>query len=397
MSREPVQAETRVVGLGRSPAHHFGAVNTPVYRASTILYPSADAWLDAQKAKKSGKRQVSYGRHGTPTSHDLEDALCELEGGARTFLSPSGLAAVYQTLCAVLTPSSRLVIADNAYQPSRSAAEHLHHRLGVEVVTIDPCDADALRAALQVPTDLVLIESPGSRNFHVCDVDAVAAAAHSSGALVAMDNTWATPLLFRPLEHGVDLSIQALTKYVSGHSDLLAGAVTVNERALDLMQREHMASGTCLAGDDCYLALRGLRTLAVRLTQHHATGLALARWLDARPEVARVMHPGLPGHVGHPYWRDTFRGASGLFAVDVKGWNWEQTRLFLNGLRRFGIGASWGGFESLALPFAPVDGEIGPDGRPFARIRFHAGLEDPGDLIKDLEAALAAVTKAEAQ
>lgn len=380
--------QTRLVAMGRNPSAHSGAVNTPVYRASTILYASADHWLQAQSDKKEGKRGVYYGRLGTPLSHGLEDAICEMEAGVRCFLYPSGLSAVYHTLAAFCRPASRVLISKYAYAPSRHAADHLRETIGADVHFFDPMDQAAFAGLLDERTSIVLLEAPGSNTFEVCDVDALAGAARSAGAMVAMDNTWATPLLFQPLMHGVDISIQALTKYISGNSDMLGGSATVNERALAAMKQHYDAAGCCLSADDCYSASRGLRTLDVRLRQHEANGLALAGWFKDRPEVQRVRHPALPENPGHPYWRDNFRGACGLFSVDFKDWEWGRMRDFLNALALFGIGASWGGFESLALPGGPVAGEIDADGVQVARVRFHAGLENVADLIADLESAL---------
>ncbi|MDF0597610.1 cystathionine beta-lyase [Psychromarinibacter halotolerans] len=390
---QTVARKTSLLSAGRDPAKQSGAVNPPVYRASTIVFRDADHWMEQQAQKKAGVRGVYYGRHGTPTSHAFEDAMCELEGGSRCFLFPSGLSAVYHALAAFAEPGKTFLLAKNCYYPSKRAATELAAQSGMTVTFFDPMDPEDTFPRIDASVALVLIESPGSNSFEVCDVDAITKAARAAGCRVALDNTWATPLLFRPLEHGVDLSIQALTKYVSGHSDLLGGSVTVNAEVADMFEAHHVTCGACLSGDESYSALKGLRTLAVRLREHGASALALAEWLQTRPEPMTVRHPALPDAPGHDYWRANFDGASGLFSVDFEGWGWEQSRCFINALRLFGLGASWGGYESLVLPCGDVHGNPMPGGGVFARMRFNIGLEDTDDLRGDIEQALNLVAK----
>lgn len=385
---EPHRLATRLISTGREPMAYSGAVNTPIFRASTILFESAEIWRSAQTAKKAGVKGVYYGRLGTPTSQDLEHVIRVSEDGAKAFLFPSGLAAVYHSLAAFSKPQSRILIAQNAYPPSKTAAYHLKSQIGVDVVLFDPLDLDDLRTKLHAPTSIVLIESPGSNTFEVCDVDAVSAIAHDGGAMVAMDNTWATPALFKPLLHGVDLSIQALTKYASGHSDMLGGSVTVSEAASEALAHQHHASGSCLAADECYSVLRGIRSLPVRLAQHETNGLTLANFLSKQDVVSRVLHPALPDNPGHAFWDKNFDGASGLFSVEFSNWTWSHASRFMDSLTLFGIGASWGGFESLVLPAGALEGETDRDGNPVFRIRIHAGLENADDLVADLEQAI---------
>lgn len=389
----PLAPETLIVSAGRDPAAHHGAVNTPVYRASTIVFRDAEHWKAEQAAKKAGVRGVYYGRLGTPTSHGLEDALTALEAAEATFLFPSGLAAIYHALAAFAAPGKRFLLAANCYEPSKRAAQTIAAGAGMVVELFDPMDLAGLDARLSEDVALVLIEAPGSNSFEVCDVDAIAVAAKAVGAVVAMDNTWATPLLFKPLAHGVDLSIQALTKYVSGHSDLLGGSVSVNACALPKMKLQFEASGAVLSGDECYSAAKGLRTMALRLRQHEASAMAVADWFATRPEAMVIRHPARPDAPGHAYWKAAFAGASGLFSVDFLDWGWAETRRFLDALTLFGVGASWGGFESLVLPCGNIEGNPDAEGRRFARIRFNIGLEDVGDLIADLAQALDAVQR----
>jgi len=387
-----ISEATRLIFAGRSPLEHNGAVNTPVYRTSTIMFRSADDWRAAQAAKAEGKRGIYYGRLGTPTSQGLEDALCDLEGGVQTFLFPSGLAAIYHTLAAFAAPGKKLLLASNVYPPSKRAASTVAQASAMTVEFFDPMDLAAFDALLDQDVAVVLVESPGSNSFEVCDVDAITRSAHDVGAVVAMDNTWATPLLFKPLSHGVDLSIQALTKYASGHSDMLGGSVTVAGGVRDRMRAHHEASGGCLSGDDCYAVSKGLRTMAVRLREQSRSGLAIARWMQERSDMLTVRHPALPGAPGHEYWRDNFKGASGLFSVDFHGWGWPASRDFIDGLKLFGLGASWGGYESLVLPCGNVEGNASDRGGTFARIRFNIGLEDVEDLKADIARALDGVS-----
>ncbi|HEX4369821.1 MAG TPA: cystathionine beta-lyase [Rhizomicrobium sp.] len=367
--------ETKVVSAGRMSEDHFGAVNTPVYRASTILFPDLASMAP-------GKQPYSYGRRGTPSSKSLEDAVAELEGGAQVVLTPSGLNAVTTAILSVAGCGDHLLVTDSVYGPTRHFCDTTLKRLGVETSYYPPT-AD-IAPLLKPNTRAVFCESPGSLTFEIQDIPAIARTAHAKGASVLMDNTWATPLLFDAHGHGVDLSIQAGTKYLGGHADVNIGTVSANESHAQQLKETHGNMGLAASGDDCFLALRGLRTLAVRLKRHQETALALTHWLAKRPEVTRVICPALPSDPGHALWKRDFKGASGLFAFELKPVSDSGVAALVEGLHHFGIGYSWGGFESLILPShiqrtAEAFDAKGPV------IRIHAGLEDPDDLIADLE------------
>jgi len=371
--------ETRAVSKGRMSDAHFGAVNTPVYRASTILYPD-------MAAIKANKQPYTYGRRGTPSTQSFDDAISELEGAARTCTVTSGIQAIGLAILSVCSAGDHLLMVDSCYEPTRNLCDRTLNRFGITTAYYAP--GDDIASHLKPNTKAVFCEAPGSLTFEMQDIPALAKAAHAHGASVLMDNTWATPLFFRPLEHGVDLSIQAATKYIGGHADVMLGYVAANERHAAKLHQVHGDLGLFASGDDCFLGLRGLRTLAVRLARHQETGLTLARWLQARPEVARILHPGLESDPGHVLWKRDFSGACGLFGVILKPASEGAVAAFVDGLQHFGIGYSWGGFESLIVP-----AHIRRTVRPFAAegpvLRIHAGLEDAGDLIADLEQGLA--------
>jgi len=367
--------------LGRMSAEHFGVVNTPVYRASTILYPDL-ATLEANAMP------YTYGRRGTPTSRSFEEVANALETGARTVSVPSGLNAIALAILSVCASGDHLLVTDSAYLPTRHFCDRVLKRFGVETEYYDPLVGAGIEKLFKPNTKAVFCESPGSLTFEVQDIPAIAAVAHARGASVLMDNTWATPVYFKPLAHGADLSIQAATKYVGGHADVMLGYVTSNESHKQRLVDTHGYLGLYASGDDCFLGLRGFRTLSVRLARHYENGVALARWLQARPEVARVIHPALETDPGHAIWKRDFTGASGLFAIELKPLAHEALAAFMDGLRLFGMGFSWGGYESLIVP-----ARIHRTARVFAAngpvLRIHAGLEDAGDLIHDLDEGFA--------
>jgi cystathionine beta-lyase len=370
--------ETKATSLGRMSDEHFGVVNTPVYRASTILFPD-------MAALKAGKQPYTYGRRGTPSTRSFEEAISGLEGAARTEVCTSGIQAIALAILSVCGAGDHILIVDSAYEPTRILCDRTLLRLGIETSYYAP-DAD-VTSLLRPNTKAVFCESPGSLTFEVQDVPAIVKAAHAHGASVLMDNTWATPLYFQPLEHGVDLSIQAATKYVGGHADVMLGYVSANVSHADRLHETHGNLGLFASGDDCFLGLRGLRTLAVRLARHQKTGLTLARWLAARPEISRVLHPALESDPGHALWKRDFSGACGLFGLILKPAPEKAVAAFVDGLQHFGIGYSWGGFESLIVPaHITRTAKVFPAEGPVLRI--HAGLEDAGDLIADLEAGL---------
>ena len=368
-------------------AEHFGAVNTPVYRASTILYPSL-------AALEANKQPYTYGRRGTPSSRSFEEAITALEGGARTVTVPSGLNAISLAILSVCNAGDHLLMVDSAYHPTRHFCDKTLKRFGVETSYYDPLIGAGIAELFRPNTKAVFCESPGSLTFEVQDIPAIAHVAHARGASMLMDNTWATPLFFNALAHGVDLSIQAATKYVGGHADVMIGYVTANESHKARLSETHGNMGLYASGDDCFLALRGLRTMAVRLARHQETGLKLARWLKARPEVARVLHPALEDDPGHTIWKRDFKGASGLFGVELKSVSQDALAALIDGLKLFGIGYSWGGYESLIVP-----AKIHRTAQPFHAngpvIRIHAGLEDVDDLIQDLDAGFARMKRAQ--
>jgi cysteine-S-conjugate beta-lyase len=384
------RAATKVVTAGRDPASYYGFVNPPVYHASTVLYPSAEDFA-AHRAR------YQYGRRGTPTTEALELALQELEGPqcAGVSLLPSGLAAISAALLAVVHAGDHILVTDSAYQPTRNFCEQVLKRLGVTTTYFDPLIGAGIADLFKPNTRLVYLESPGSLTFEMQDTAAIAKAAHDKGALVLMDNTWATPLYFRPLDHGVDLAIQAGTKYIGGHSDVMLGTVSANAATVTALKTSVRLNGLCEGPDDVYLGLRGLRTLAVRLDRHFESGVAIGKWLEGRPEVLRLLHPALPSHPQHALWKRDFTGACGLFSMVLKPVPQKAVYAFLDELELFGIGASWGGYESLAIPFdcSPIRAATkwAPGG---PTVRFHIGLEDVGDLCTDLDRGFAAMAAA---
>jgi cystathionine beta-lyase len=376
-------AETRLAHAGREPSRFHGFVNTPIYRGSTVLFPTL-------ASLESNAQDFTYGRLGTPTVKALEEAIAELEGGARTLLAPSGLSAIATALLAFVVAGDEVLVSDSVYRPTRRFCDHVLKRLGVKTTFYDPLIGAGIKKLLGDKTKVVFAESPGSQTFEVQDIPAIAKAAHEAGAVLIMDNTWATPLYFAPFRHGVDVSIQAATKYIVGHADAMLGAITASEKTARAVEKTYEDLGLCPGPEDAYLGLRGLRTLGVRLARHQQSALELARWLKARPEVDRVLHPGLPSDPGHALWARDFTGASGLFAFILKPTSHAALAAMLDGLSLFGMGYSWGGFESLILPFDPRDyrtattwAAAGP------AIRLHVGLEDVEDLKADLEAGFA--------
>ena len=375
---------------GRDPLANHGFVNPPVYHASTVLYRSAADYLAA-------RGRYLYGRRGTPTSEALQDALAGLEGCncAGVALLPSGLAAVSTALLSVLGAGDHVLVTDSAYLPTRQLCDSLLVRYGIRTTYYDPLLGGRIAALLEPNTRAVFVESPGSLSFEVQDVPAIAAAAHAKGAAVLMDNTWASPLYFRALDKGVDLSIQSGTKYIGGHSDLMLGTVSANAQWWPRLRATVETMGLCVGPDDIYLGLRGLRTMGVRLAQHQAAGLKVARWLAGRAEVARVLHPALENDPGHALWRRDYTGACGLFSIVLRPAPQAAAHAFLDALTLFGIGASWGGFESLAIPFDCTQIRTATAWAPGGpTVRLHIGLEDVDDLIADLERGFAALAAA---
>ena len=394
MTKRPRKTETLLAHLGRAPHTPFGTVNPPVHHASTILFDSMEAYETKDRVHQQGVR--SYGRVGTPTSFALEEAIAELEGGHRSFLLCSGLAALNVAILALVETGAHALVCDAVYQPTRKFCDGLLARFGVEVEYYDPLIGADIAALFRPNTQAVHLESPGSITFEMQDVPAIATAAKAAGIPTLMDNTWATFLNFRPLEHGIDISVQAGTKYLVGHSDAMFGVITCAEAVEPKLSLATRQLGQCAGPDDVYLALRGLRTMAVRLPRHQENALALCRWLAERPEVERVLYPALPGDPGHEIWRRDFTGASGLFGfVLARPYAEAALAAMLDGLKLFGMGSSWGGFESLMILTHPERSRsVTQWSAPGPTLRIHAGLEDPEDLIADLDAGFERLARA---
>jgi len=388
--KTPIKPATRLVTAGRDTPGQHGFVNPAVYHASTVLYPTAED----QVAHRS---RYQYGRRGTPTSEALESALAELEGEqcAGVALMPSGLAAISVALLSVAGSGDHILVTDSVYRPTRVFCDGLFKRLGVTTTYFDPLIGPRIAELFKPNTKAVFVEAPGSQSFEMQDIPAIAEIAHAKGATVLMDNTWATPLYFRALEKGVDLSIQAGTKYIGGHSDIMFGCVAANASQYTQLKSTLNTLGICVGPDDMYLALRGLRTLGVRLARHNESAMRVARWFEQRPEVLSVLHPGLPSHEGHAIWQRDFTGACGLFSIVLKPTNEKAVHAFMNALTLFGMGFSWGGFESLVIIFDCSEYRTATKWSPGGpTLRFHIGLEDPDDLIADLERGFAAMKAA---
>jgi cystathionine beta-lyase len=375
------KTDTILTHAGRHPHKYFGVVNTPVFRASTILNETV-----ADLKRPKGLRDPRYGRRGTPTTFTLEDVVAELEGGFGAIVVSSGLAAVTTAILAFVKTGDHILMVDCVYGPARRFAGTYLKRFGIECTFFDPNIGAGIAELIRPNTRIVYVEAPGSQTFEMQDIPAIAEVAHKHGAKVLMDNTWATPLFFKPYEHGVDVSIHAATKYIVGHSDAMLGVVTANEESFPAVRESMDTLGGGAGPDDVYLGTRGIRTMGVRLRQHQESGLTVARWLETRPEVARVLHPGLESDAGHALWKRDFTGASGLFGAVLKPVSDKAVAAMLDGLELYGMGASWGGYESLILPTHPADYRTAtPWTDEGPSLRLHIGLEDVGDLIADLE------------
>jgi len=383
-----MREETTVVHSGLHPERHHGAVNPPVFHASTILSETVAEFRRRRQSWILEQPGTYYGRFGTPTIEALQEAIAALEGGHRSVVYPSGLAACAGALLAFLSAGDHLLMSDTVYGPTRIFANGFLKRFGVSTTFFDPLAGRAIESLIRPETRVIYLESPGSLTFEVQDVPAIAEAARRRGITVIADNTWGTPLYFKPFVHGVDVSVQAATKYIVGHSDAMLGAITCTKEAWPRLRRSTHELGQTAGPDDVYLGQRGLRTLAVRLKQHWKAGVALAEWIARQPEVERVLHPALPGDPGHAIWKRDFTGACGLFGVVLKeGVTEGALCAMIDGLELYGIGSSWGGFESLIVPFDPRETRTAtqwPHKGPCFRI--HAGLENEEDLIADLEA-----------
>lgn len=382
-----LREDTRLVVSGRNTDETFGFVNIPPYRGSTVVYPDAAACL-------AGKNRFTYGRRGNPTSEALESLWTELEGAAGTVICPSGAAAVTTALLSCLKAGDHLLMVDSVYRPTRNFCDNQLTRFGVETTYYDPMIGAGIEALIRPNTRAIFTESPGSHTFEVQDIPAIVAVAKKHGITTLIDNTWATALLFKPMDFGIDISINAATKYPSGHSDVLIGLVAANAKAFPALKSTHGDLGVYLGPDDIFLTLRGLRSMPLRLREQGKNALAIARTLETMQGIKKVWHPALPSNPGHEFYKRDFKGSSGLFGIVLDATSDAQVCAFLDGLSLFGMGYSWGGFESLAIPVDATPYRTATKFQPGGRaIRLNIGLEAPDDLIADLKAGLEAMMK----
>ena len=381
-----MKEDTKIIHKGRDPDSNHGIINPPVYHASTI------AWGTVEEMQKRRERRwepgvYTYGRHGTPTHEALEEAYAAVSGGYRSVAVASGLAAINAAMLAYLKQGDHILMVDCVYGPARNFCDNVVGRFGVETTYYDPAIGSDIKHLIKENTKIVYVEAPGSLTFEMQDIPAIAEEAHKAGCVVIMDDTWSAGIYFKPFEYGVDVCAMAATKYIVGHSDVMMGLITSTEEQWNIVRPSASALGCNSGPDDIYLALRGLRTLKVRLDRHQQTGLLLADWLKDRPEVESVFHPGLKNHPGHEIWKRDFTGASGLFSFVLKdNYSEKQIHSMLDGMELYAMGASWGGFESLIMPANPSSSRSATEWLHKGQlVRIHAGLEDPSDLIADLE------------
>jgi cystathionine beta-lyase len=379
--------DTKLCHIGYDPTDYHGFVNPPVVHASTVLFPNA-------RSMETITQRYTYGTRGTPTTDALCNAINELEGSAGTILVPSGLAAITVPFLAYVSAGDHALIVDSVYSPCRHFCDTMLSRLGVEVEYYDPEIGADIERLIRPNTRLVHTEAPGSNTMEMQDIRAISDAAHKHDCVVTIDNTWATPLYFRALDFGADVSIHAATKYPSGHSDILMGTVSANAKHWPALKEANGALGICGAPDDSYQILRGLRTMGLRLDHHYKSALSVARWLEARSDVARVLHPALESFPGHAIWKRDFKGASGVFSFVLPAPSADKIKpkahAFLDALRLFGLGWSWGGYESLAVLANLQDRKIRKAPSDGAVIRLQIGLENVEDILADLERGFAA-------
>lgn len=374
---------TKLIYAGRRPDEQFGYVNTPIYRGSTVLAANM-----AELENRTGR--FTYGTKGTPTTQALEEAWTGLSGAAGTVLAPSGLAAVTLALLAVVRAGDHILVTDSVYRPTRHFCATVLRRMGVETTYYDPLIGAGIHHLLRPNTSVIFTEAPGSQSFEMQDIPAISAIGRAHGACIIMDNTWATPIFYPPHERGVDLAIEAGTKYLGGHSDLLLGLVSANAQYWPRLRETFDAFAMCPGPEDVFLALRGLRTMDLRLREAERQGLTMAKWFQTRPEVLKVLHPALPDCPGHEIWSRDFLGSSGLFSVILKPCPQKAIAAMLDELELFGMGYSWGGFESLVIPFDCATYRTATQWTPGGpALRFQIGLEDVEDLQADLDAGFA--------
>lgn len=386
--RKNLKTRTKLVYAGRHPSQQHGFVNTPIYRGSTVLFPTFHDLV-------TRNAEFTYGTQGSPTTKALTDAWTELSGAAGTILAPTGLAAITLALLTAVKAGDHILVTDSIYRPSRIFCDTVLARMGVETTYFDPWIGAGVERLIRPNTSVIFLETPGSQSFELPDVPAIAALARDKGVCAILDNTWATPLFFPPHERGADMAIEAGTKYLSGHSDLLLGLVSANSEWFGRLHATADAFAMCAGPEDVFLALRGLRTLELRLREAERQALDIARWLEGRPEVAAVLHPALPSCPGHALWKRDFSGSSGLFSVLLAPCPQKAVAAMLDGLELFGMGFSWGGFESLVIPFDCHSYRTAtPWNPPGPTLRFNIGLEDAEDLKADLDRGFQRLRKA---
>ncbi|HEY1735310.1 MAG TPA: cystathionine beta-lyase [Methylovirgula sp.] len=387
--RRTMKSRTKLVHAGRHPFEQYGFINTPIYRGSTVLYPTYEDLIRRNA-------RYPYGTVGTPTTEALETAWSEFAGAAGTVLAPSGLAAITLTLLTVAGAGDHILVTDSVYRPTRNFCDTVLNRLGIATTYYDPLIGAGIEKLVTDKTKLIFLETPGSQSFEIQDLPAIVAVAKKKGVATVLDNTWATPFFLPPHEHGVDMAVEAGTKYLSGHSDLLLGLVSANADWYPKLRIMYESLAMCPGPEDVFLALRGLRTLALRLKEAEKQALVLAEWLSTRKEVQQVLHPALPSCPGHAIWKRDFLGASGLFSVILAPCSQAALAAFLDGLMLFGMGYSWGGYESLVIPFDCKSYRTATEWNPGGpALRFSIGLEDPDDLRADLEAGFARLNAAQ--
>jgi cystathionine beta-lyase len=383
MSEKKMKPDSVAAHAGRDPQRFSGLVNTPVFRGSTVLFPNVHAY---ENRDPDDYKLMRYGIYGTPTTFALEEAVAKLEGGHAAVALPSGLAAIVAAPAAFVKAGDPILVSDSVYQPTRNFCDKRLRAFGVDTEYYDPLIGAGIAGLIRANTTVVFCEAPGSLSFEMQDIPAIAAAAHARGIPVLADNTWGTPYFFPSFERGVDVSIHAGTKYISGHSDVMMGLIVTNEQHWLKVRRAVADYGYCVSPDDCYLALRGLRTIGARMRQQQQSALEVAHWLQARPEVGRVLYPALDSDPGHAIWKRDFSGAASLFGVVLKPASEAAVAALIDALALFGIGSSWGGFESLAIRADPGKIRTATRWNPGGPLlRLHIGLEDPADLIADLE------------
>lgn len=385
MKETKLSPETKVAHLGRDMRDSHGFVNLPIYHGSTVLFETYEDFVNSQ-SRRQLRNQVLYGRYGTPLSFALETAIAELEGASGAITVSSGLAAITASLNAFTSHGDHILVTDSVYQPTRKYCDQVLKKFGVETTYYDPLIGAKIDSLIKPNTKVIFVESPGSQTFEIQDLPAISTVAKSRGIITILDNTWASPIYLKPFELGIDISVHAATKYITGHSDAMLGIISTTEEYYERIRDAVRLSGQCAGPDTIFLGLRGLRTLPTRLRQHWNSGLKVAQWLTDRPEVASVIHPALPTHPGHAIWQRDFLGASGLFAFTLHSVSDKALGRLLDNTNLFGMGYSWGGFESLLIPFDPSSYRTATKWEtPGPSLRIHIGLEDSEDLIADLE------------